>query len=232
MPPPPMVVDAWWLDSLISACGATSSRSSFSCPPPPATLSKGLVKTCHLWTVLWRRESVYMAVPSSFCLLFSSFSPSTIKLHSFEHPAIVSNTHSYPSPPIFTFNLPTFKPNQNQTNLPTSKCNSSPSSLLPPWPPSPPLLSMFKQRQSCISSFADEYSNRTVTVYACSTSSGIAKPTVAPTKVIASTGVAPTPTGQPQFTGAASMNAPALGLIVAGGLALVCFNVAVVGGPR
>ena len=60
----------------------------------------------------------------------------------------------------------------------------------------------------------------TVTVYACetSTSSGVASPTIPP---VASTGVVPpTPTGSPIFTGAASVNGPALGLMVAGGLAL------------
>jgi hypothetical protein len=70
-------------------------------------------------------------------------------------------------------------------------------------------------------------SSRTITVYECSSTalpssvtSGVASSTVASTGVY----TAPTPTGSPIFTGAGAMNGvsgSALGLIVAGGVALV-----------
>jgi hypothetical protein len=65
----------------------------------------------------------------------------------------------------------------------------------------------------------------TVTVYACS--SGVASPTVAPTASVG-TVIAPTATYSPitYATGAASVNrgSAALGMIIAGGVALVSFS--------
>ena len=69
--------------------------------------------------------------------------------------------------------------------------------------------------------------SRITTVYACASSVSTAAGVAAPTGTVGSTGVAsaPTPTGSPitYAASAASLNGvSALGMIVAGGVALVC----------
>lgn len=155
------------------------------------------------------------------CTLKVLFSPSTINLHSFK-----SNQSTLT---LFTnlfnlFNLPNPTYSLSKSPVQTSKpsiCNSN-SSLLssPPWPlPHLPHRKYRSTRDEFYFGVDSIYS--TVTVYACATSTSAA-PTV---KSIASTGVstAPTSTGSPiSFAGAASMNgASVLGMIVAGGVAIV-----------
>ena len=117
-----------------------------------------------------------------------------------------------------------FKTKHNQTKPP--RCNLTSSLCLPPWPP----LLLLNRMLFVIFGEIPDADMRPRTVYVtvpCSTShvasSGVASPTL-----VASTGVktSPTPTGSPisYATGAASVNAisgSALGMIIAGGVALV-----------
>ena len=113
-------------------------------PPgqPRATLSKGLLRACKLPPLgpcCGGRQRVYMAVPLLWGFPLSLFSPSTIKLHSFEHQLSYLIPNFYPSSSTtFTTHPPPSKPNPKPFHKPpqTSKCNSSLLSSLPPWPPS------------------------------------------------------------------------------------------------
>ena len=122
----------------------------------------------------------------------------------------------------------TLLPNQLKTNLQPSKCNSRSSPSLPPWLPLLPLESELISRYRCRFGILT-ISERTVTVYACPSSSisaaGYASSTVAAVGTVGSTGVvtSATPTGSPiTYAGAGSMNGvSAFGLTVAGVVALV-----------
>jgi len=149
--------------------------------------------------------------PRSTYTLLDPRSLKTIKLFQ-------TTTFQIPFPS--TFYQPISKPNTTKP----SRCNSRSSLSLPPWLPS----LLLNRRLFVIFNWILDANVRPRTVYVtvpCSTASVIKGH---PSPTIASTGVrkTPTPTGSPiaHVTGAASVNAvsgSALGLIIAGGVALV-----------
>jgi hypothetical protein len=124
---------------------------------------------------------------------------------------------------------PTHPPFLQTTHKP-STCNSTSSPFSPSWPPLPAPSRKFCIRPATRSSLTQ---CSTVTVYACASVSPVSTAPVVPVGTASPTGYAstgvkssPTPTGSPigYATGAASMNAvsgSALGMIIAGGVALV-----------
>lgn len=137
-----------------------------------------------------------------------------------------SFNHNFPLTLLRPFKNTSPKP--TQTNLQPSKCNSRSSPSLPPWLPLLSLESELSSKYRCQFRILTIL-ERTVTVYACPSSSisaaGYASSTVAAVGTVGSTGVvtSATPTGSPiTYAGAGSMNGvSAFGLTVAGVVALV-----------